>query len=109
MNLFQLPRAAGILSYRGEQELGVDLNDGKQVVEVVRDGAGRSVGLLEVVIGCGEIDFGSLIVLCRATLGFLQIGCLVLLAAMGVRQSAASLRPLRGYIALTNAHRTDNG
>ena len=73
MTLFQLARAARILSQRSEQKLGVDLNDGEEVVQVVRDSAGRAVSLLEVAIGCGEIDFGSLIVLCRATLGFLQI------------------------------------
>ena len=73
MNLFQLARAARILSQRSEKKLSVDLNDGEEVVQVVRDGTGRPVRLLEVVIGCGEIDFGSLILLCRATLGFLQI------------------------------------
>jgi hypothetical protein len=49
-------RAGWILACGFEQELGVDLNDGEEVVELVGDKAGRSVRLLKIVTSFREVD-----------------------------------------------------
>lgn len=39
-----------------EQELGVDLNDGEEVIELVCDKTGRPVRLFEIASSLGEVD-----------------------------------------------------
>jgi hypothetical protein len=56
LDLGELLRASGIFARRFEQKLGVDLNYGEEVVELVRDKAGRFVCLFEIVCSYGEVD-----------------------------------------------------
>jgi hypothetical protein len=49
LDFFQLLSALRILARRLQQEFGVDLDDGEQVVQLVGNEAGRLVRLFEIV------------------------------------------------------------
>jgi len=58
-----------------EQELGIYLNDREEVVQLVRDVAGRLVGFLQIGCSFFEIDSRRLLLLtARAGRGFFQSG-----------------------------------
>ena len=76
LDLAKLLRTGGIVAGALEQELGIYLNDGEEVVQLVRDVAGRLVGLLQIGRSFFEVDSRRLLLLsARAARGFFQNGC----------------------------------
>jgi hypothetical protein len=56
LDLAEFLRTGGIVASGLEQELGIDLNDREEVVQLMRDVAGRLVGFLQVRRSFFEVD-----------------------------------------------------
>jgi hypothetical protein len=66
-------RAGRIVASALEQELGIYLNDREEVVQLVRDVAGRLVGFLEIGRSFFDVDSSRVLLLpARSARGFFQ-------------------------------------
>jgi hypothetical protein len=63
LDLAKLLRTGGIVACALEQELGIYLNDREKIVQLVRDVAGRLVGLLQIGRSLFEVDSRRLLLL----------------------------------------------
>jgi hypothetical protein len=76
LDLAKFLRTGGIIAGALEQELSIYLNDREEVVQFVRDVAGRLVGLLQIGCSFFEVNPRRLLLLsARCVRGFFQNGC----------------------------------